>query len=160
MYRYVFSLWEIGYWLMLVIRQIYLIHINLLCSLKLVIVTFLDLWMTYVTRKANVLANHFLLETNAKIAWTNTLARIVISVLIPSMDTLIAKVGKGFFEIIMNSFLTNLSYFSDCNCYKRGSDSDICDDSGQCECLTNFSGKKCFECADGYFKISNGCPCK
>ena len=127
---------------------------------KLVIVTFLDLWMTHVMRKVNVPANLSLLEISAKNAWINMLVKIVTDVLILSMDTQIAQVKGSKRMLWMNVFWKTLLIFSDCNCYKRGSHGSNCDNTGQCQCISNFSGKKCFECAFGYFSISNACLCK
>ena len=47
----------------------------------------------------------------------------------------------------------------DCNCSK-GSSHKSCDDSGQCECQSNFSGLKCNRCALGYYDFEDGCRCK
>ena len=46
---------------------------------------------------------------------------------------------------------------TECDCYLIGSKSISCDDFGQCECLDNYKGSKCDECADGYYDTNQNC---
>lgn len=41
----------------------------------------------------------------------------------------------------------------DCNCHKKGSLSETCNQSGQCQCKHQFDGDKCAECSNGYFNF-------
>ncbi|GAB0100124.1 laminin subunit alpha-1 [Sergentomyia squamirostris] len=46
-----------------------------------------------------------------------------------------------------------------CECYKNGSQSNICDPkTGQCVCEERYTGLKCDECEIGYGNVSLGCP--
>lgn len=41
---------------------------------------------------------------------------------------------------------------SECDCDESGSYTDVCEVSnGQCPCLPNFKGRRCDQCADGYY---------
>lgn len=47
-----------------------------------------------------------------------------------------------------------------CDCNAIGSGNDTCDDySGQCQCKSNFDGKQCERCKDGYYDYPT-CTCK
>lgn len=48
-----------------------------------------------------------------------------------------------------------------CTCHVNGSMSDICDSgTGQCDCQSKFTGRRCDNCQTGYSFIELGCvPC-
>lgn len=66
---------------------------------------------------------------------------------------------------ILNSDVFNfdlLQLFAACNCNPYGSTSATCEPmGGQCQCKEGVYGRKCDQCAPGYFGLSaNGCTRK
>lgn len=50
--------------------------------------------------------------------------------------------------------------FTACDCHNVGSASNVCDlNSGDCKCLSNFGGRTCNECKNGYHSFPT-CSCK
>lgn len=50
--------------------------------------------------------------------------------------------------------------YTACACYNDGSVSNFCDiNSGECKCKSNFGGKNCNKCSDGYYGFPT-CSCK
>lgn len=51
-----------------------------------------------------------------------------------------------------------------CNCYPPGTVSDVmfkCNrEYGQCACLPNVVGARCYECAPGFFNLTSGKGCE
>ncbi|GBN74074.1 Laminin subunit alpha [Araneus ventricosus] len=50
----------------------------------------------------------------------------------------------------------------ECNCHESGSRNNICDASGRCQCLPNYSGLKCDQCSPGSYNFPecNFCNCE
>ena len=68
-----------------------------------------------------------------------------------SLDTQIVKVSvKWNLQIEHKNYVFLL--FVACSCDANGSNGDTCDnDSGNCSCKLNISGKKCDQCVDGLY---------
>jgi len=53
-----------------------------------------------------------------------------------------------------------MNCFSACDCNEQGSLSNVCDvESGQCSCKSNYGGRTCDLCGNGYYKYPE-CLCK
>ena len=65
--------------------------------------------------------------------------------------------GKWAVILRSNIIILNKNSLTECDCNTIGSKGISCDDFGQCECLDNYKGSKCDECADGYYDTNQKC---
>jgi hypothetical protein len=53
-----------------------------------------------------------------------------------------------------------INLFSACDCSEQGSLSNVCDvEAGQCSCKSNYGGRTCDICGNGYYNYPQ-CLCK
>ena len=65
--------------------------------------------------------------------------------------TNINKCSVLYYDFTSNDNNPKLFPFSECNCSSYGSNSTVCDKDGYCPCLSNFKGKKCSKCKNGFY---------